>query len=61
MGVVFFVVEQHSVRVQVHNSGDPAIIPEIQKFSIPETQQDSATTANTSPEVIVIPETQADN
>ena len=60
-GSIIFVAEQHTVRVQVHNPGDPTVIPETQQFSIPETQQVSPTTTNTTSEVIVIPETQDDN
>ena len=51
---VIFVAEQHTVRVQVHHPGDPTVIPE--------TQDDTPTSAsNTTPEVIVNPETQGDN
>ena len=59
---VIFVAEQHTVRVQVHQPGDPTVIPETQKFSIAETQDDTPTSSrNTTPEVVVIPETQGDN
>ena len=58
-GSVIFVAEQHTVRVQVHQ---PTVIPETQQFSIPETQDDTPTSSsNTTPEVVVIPETQDDN
>ena len=61
-GSVIFIAEQHTVRVQVHQPGDPTVIPETQKFSIPETQDDTPTSSsNTTPEVVVIPETQGDN
>ena len=60
-GSIIFAAEQHTVRVQVHNPGDPTVIPETQQFSIPETQQVSPTTTNTTQAVIVIPETQDDN
>ena len=61
-GSVIFVAEQHIVRVQVHQPGDPTVIPETQQFSIPETQDDTPTSlSNTTPEVVVIPETQGDN
>ena len=61
-GSVIFVAEQHRVRVQVHHPGDPTVIPETQEFSIPETQDDTPTSAsNATPEAIVIPETQGDN
>ena len=61
-GSVIFVAEQHTVRVQVHQPGDPTVIPETQQFSIPETQDDTSTSSsNTTPEVVVIPETQGDN
>ena len=61
-GSVIFVAEQHTVRVQVHQPGDPTVIPETQQFSIPETQDDTPTSSNnTTPEVVVIPETQGDN
>ena len=33
-GSVIFVAEQHTVRVQVHQPGDPTVIPETQQFSI---------------------------
>ena len=57
-----FVAEQHTVRVQVHQPGDLTVIPETQQFSIPETQDDTPTSSsNTTPEVVVIPETQDDN
>ena len=60
-GSVIFVAEQHTARVQVHQPGDPTVIPETQQFSIPETQDDTPTSSsNTTPEV-VIPETQSDN
>ena len=59
---VIFVAEQHTVRVQVYQPGDPTVIPETQQFSIPETQDDTPTSSsNTTPEVVVIPETQGDN
>ena len=61
-GSVIFVAEQHIIRVQVHQPGDPTVIPETQQFSIPETQDDTPTSSsNTTPEVVVIPETQNDN
>ena len=61
-GSVIFVAEQHTVRVQVHQPEDPTVIPETQQFSIPETQDDTPTSSsNTTPEVVVIPETQGDN
>ena len=61
-GSVISVAEQHTVRVQVHQPGDPTVIPETQQFSIPETQDDTPTSSsNTTPEVVVIPETQGDN
>ena len=61
-GSVIFVAEQHIIRVQVHQPGDPTVIPETQQFSIPETQDDTPTSSsNTTPEVVVIPETQGDN
>ena len=61
-GSVIFVAEQHKVRVQVHQPGDPTVIPETQQFSIPETQGDTPTSSsNTTPDVVVIPETQGDN
>ena len=61
-GSVIFVAEQHTVRVQVHQPGDPTVIPETQQFSIPETQDDTPTSSsNTTPEVVAIPETQGDN
>ena len=61
-GSVIFVAEQHTVRVQVHQPGDPTVIPETQQFSIPETQDDIPTSSsNTTPEVVVIAETQGDN
>ena len=61
-GSVIFVAEQHTVRVQVHQPGDPNVIPETQQFSIPETQDDTPTSpSNTTSEVVVIPETQGDN
>ena len=61
-GSVIFVAEQHTVRVQVHQPGDPTVIPETQQFSIPQTQDDTPTSSrNTTPEVVVIPETQGDN
>ena len=61
-GSVIFVAEQHTVRVQVHQPGDPTVIPETQQFSIPETQDDTPTSSsNTTPEAVVIPETQGDN
>ena len=44
-GSVIFVAEQHTVRVQVHQPGDPTVIPETQQFSIPETQDDTPTVA----------------
>ena len=57
-GSVIFVAEQHTVRVQVHQPGDPAVIPETQQF----TQDDTPTsTGSTTEEVFVIPETQGDN
>ena len=59
-GSVIFVAEQHTVRVQVHNPGDPTVIPETQQFTIPETQ-DTPPNNNNDSEVIVIPETQDDN
>ena len=61
-GSVIFIAEQHIVRVQVHQPGDPTVIPETQQFSIPETQNDTPTSSsNTTLEVVVIPETQGDN
>ena len=61
-GSVIFVAEQHTVRVQVHQPVDPTVIPETQQFSIPETQDDTPTSSsNTTPEVVVIHETQGDN
>ena len=61
-GSVIFVTEQHTVRVQVYQPGDPTVIPETQQFSIPETQDDTPTSlSNTTSEVVVIPETQGDN
>ena len=61
-GSVIFIAEQHTVRVQVHQPRDPTVIPETQQFSIPETQDDTPTSSSsTTPEVVVIPETQGDN
>ena len=61
-GSVIFVPEQHTVRVQIHQPGDPTVVPETQQFSIAETQDDTPTSSrNTTPEVVVIPETQGDN
>ena len=61
-GSVIFLAEQHTVRVQVHQPGVPTVIPETQQFSRPETQDDTPTSSrNTTPEVVVIPETQGDN
>ena len=60
-GSVIFVAEQHTVRVQVYNPDDPTVIPETQQFSIPKTQQETTTPNNTSPDVIIIPETQVHN
>ena len=61
-GSVIFVTEQHTVRVQVNQPGDPTVIPGTQQLTIPETQDDTATSSsNTTPEVVVIPETQDDN
>ena len=61
-GSVIFVAEQHTVSVQVHQPGDPTVISETQQFSIPETQDDTPTSSrNTTPEVVVIPETEGDN
>ena len=60
-GSVIFVAEQHTVRVQVHQPGDP-VIPRTQQLTIPETQDDTPTSSrNTTPEVVLIPETQGDN
>ena len=42
-GSVIFVAEQHTVRVQVHQPGDPTVVPETQQFSIAETQDDTPT------------------
>ena len=54
-GSVIFVAEQHTVRVQVHQPGDPTVIPETQQFSIPQTQDDTPTSSrNTTPEVVVV-------
>ena len=61
-GSVIFVAEQHTVRVQVHQPGDPTVIPETQQLSIPETQDDTPTSSrNTTPEVVVIPQSEGDN
>ena len=61
-GSVIFVAEQYTVRFQVHQPGDPTVIPETQEFSILETQDDTPTSSsNTTLEVVVIPETQGDN
>ena len=61
-GSVIFLAEQHTVRVQVNQPGDPTVIPETQKLTIPQTQDDIPTSSsNTTPEVVVIPETQGDN
>ena len=61
-GSVIFVAEQHTVRVQVYQPGDPTVIPETQQFRIPETQDDTPTSSsNTTPEVLIILETQGDN
>ena len=54
-GSVIFVAEQHTVRVQVHQPGDPTVIPETQQFSIPETQDDTPTSSSNTTE------TQGDN
>ena len=61
-GSVIFVAEQHTVRVQVHQPGDPTVIPETQQLTIPETQDDTPTSStNTTTEVVVIPQTEGDN
>ena len=61
-GSVIFVAEQHTVRVQVDQPGDPTVIPETQQLTIPETQDDTPTSSsNTTPEVVVIPQTEGDN
>ena len=63
MGVSYLLLN-NIVRVQVHQPGDPTVIviPETQQFSIPETQDDTSTSSsNTTPEGVVIPETQGDN
>ena len=61
-GSVIFVAEQHTVRVQVHQPGDPTVIPETQQLTIPETQDDTPTSSsNTTAEVVVIPQTEGDN
>ena len=61
-GSVIFVAEQHTVRVQVHQPGDPTVIPETQQLTIPETQDDTPTSSsNTTAEVVVIPQSEGDN
>ena len=61
-GSVIFVAEQHTVRVQVHQPGDPTVIPETQQLTIPETQDDTPTSSiNTIAEVVVIPQSEGDN
>ena len=61
-GSVIFVAEQHTVRVQVSQPGDLTVIPETQQLTIPETQDHTPTSSsNTTPEVVVIPQTQGDN
>ena len=61
-GSVIFVAEQHTVRVQVHQPGDPTVIPETQQLTILETQDDTPTSSrNTTAEVVVIPQSEGDN
>ena len=62
MGVSYLLLNNIQLGVQVHQPGDPTVIPETQQFSIPEAKDDTPTSSsNTTPEVVVIPETQGDN